>query len=193
MSKKILVILGHPSKESLCASIAKAYSKGATSSGAKVKEIYISDLKFDLILHKGYRKRQHLEKDLQKSQELIKWAEHIVLIYPTWWGSTPAILKGFIDRVFLPRFAFNLNENSIFQEKLLKGKSAHLIVTSGARPILYYFIGGNPAIRHVKKTTMEFCGIKPVRITKIGPIKNPPREKINNWLKIIEKKGKKLK
>jgi len=193
MPKKILVILGHPSKNSLCFALMKSYVDGAKSSGAEVKEIFLSDLKFDVILHEGYNKKQELEEDLKKSQELIKWAEHVVIVYPTWWGSVPSLLKGFIDRIILPGFAFHFIENSSFSEKHFKGKTAHLIVTSGINPIFYFFMGGNPAIKSMKKITLEFCGIKPVRVTKIGPVMNSSREKTEKWLKIIKEKGKKLK
>lgn len=110
--KKILIINGHPDKKSFCYAIHNSYKKGVLNSNAILKEINISDLKFNLNLEFGYRKRTSLEADLLDAQEKIKWANHIVWIYPVWWGSYPAILKGFIDRVFLPGFAFQKRDNS---------------------------------------------------------------------------------
>ncbi len=127
--KKILIINGHPDRESLNFAIAEAYKKGAVSSGYEVKEIVVRDLNFNPNLQFGYRKRTELEKDLLESQDKIKWAEHIVWIYPVWWGSIPAILKGFIDRVFLPGFAFEKRENSVWWDKLLTNKTARITVT----------------------------------------------------------------
>ncbi|MEJ7676773.1 MAG: NAD(P)H-dependent oxidoreductase [Segetibacter sp.] len=104
--KKILIISGHPDKESFNFGLSEAYKKGAISSGVDIKEIVVRDLEFNPNLQFGYRKRTELEPDLIDAKEKIKWAEHLVWIYPVWWGSIPAILKGFIDRVFLPGFAF---------------------------------------------------------------------------------------
>jgi NAD(P)H dehydrogenase (quinone) len=114
MKKQILIINGHPDKESFCFGIANAYKKGILNSDAALKEINIRDLKFNPNLEFGYRKRTELESDLLEAQEKIKWANHIVWIYPVWWGSYPAILKGFIDRVLLPGFAFQKRENSVW-------------------------------------------------------------------------------
>jgi multimeric flavodoxin WrbA len=104
--KKILIINGHPDKESLCTEFAKSYKAGAEKSSADCTLINLIDLNFDPILYYGYRKRTELEPDLLKVQQDILNADHLVFVYPTWWGTYPALLKGFIDRVFLPKFAF---------------------------------------------------------------------------------------
>ncbi len=125
--RKILIINGHPDKESYCFALAEAYSKGALASGAEVQEIVVADLQFSPNLQFGYRKRTELEPDLKDSWEKIQWADHLVWVYPVWWGSIPAILKGFVDRVFLPGFVFKKRENSLWWDKLLTGKSARII------------------------------------------------------------------
>jgi NAD(P)H dehydrogenase (quinone) len=122
MGKKILIINGHPYKESLNFALAEAYKKGAAESGAEIKEINIADLQFNPNLQYGYRKRTELEPDLLESWEKIKWAEHLVFVFPIWWGGMPAMLKGFFDRLFLPGFAFQYRENSVWWDKLLDGK-----------------------------------------------------------------------
>ena len=118
MGKKILIINGHPFKESLNFALAEAYKKGAAESGAEIKEINIADLQFNPNLQYGYRKRTELEPDLLESWEKIKWAEHLVFVFPIWWGGMPAMLKGFFDRLFLPGFAFQYRENSVWRENL---------------------------------------------------------------------------
>jgi len=127
--KKVLIINGHPDKESLCYSMAAIYQKGALSSGAESKLVNLIDLHFNPNLESGYRKQTELEPDLLAIQQDILDAQHVVFVYPNWWGTFPALLKGFIDRVFLPGFGFKYRENSPFWDKLLKGKSARLIVT----------------------------------------------------------------
>nr|WP_287423106.1 NAD(P)H-dependent oxidoreductase [Candidatus Brachybacter algidus] len=108
MGKKILIINGHPNKESLNFGFAEAYKKGALESGAEVKEITIAQLKFNPNLEFGYQKRTELEPDLLESWEKIKWADHLVWVHPVWWGGLPAIMKGFIDRLFSSRFCISV-------------------------------------------------------------------------------------
>ncbi len=191
--KKILIILGHPNRETFGGSLADSYHSGALKSGAEVKEINLADMSFDPILHLGYKEIQALEPDLVDAQESIKWAEHIVFVYPTWWGTMPALLKGFIDRTFLPGFGFKYRPNSPFWDKLLTGKSARLIITMDA-PVWYnYWINGNAGPKAMKKATLEFCGIKPVKVTTIGSVRFLKPEQIANWLKRVEKLGEELK
>lgn len=181
--KKILVILGHPSIKSLSKKIADEYIREAKSCGANVKTIFLPKLKFDPILHEGYKKKQKLEKDLQKAQKLIKWAEHIVWIYPLWWREVPALLKGFIERVFLPDFAFKYKKHS--WDMLLKGRTSRQIVTAGGPRVLYTF-----ASRHYHTTitdTMEFCGIFPVKKTLFSSIRKIDKKRLNKILKDVRK------
>jgi putative NADPH-quinone reductase len=187
--KKILIINGHPDKESFNYSISEAYKTGVISSGSQLKEINIRELNFDPNLKAGYRTRTELEPDLIESQEKIKWAQHIVWIYPVWWGSIPAIMKGFIDRTFIPGFAFKYRENSHWWDKCLTGKTARLICTMDA-PVWYYkWFYGAPSHKAMKKLTLQFVGIQKVKITAIGPVRLSKNEFRIKWLKKIEKLG----
>ncbi len=188
--KKILIIDGHPDVESYNKALADAYKKGAGNSEAEVKEINIRDLKFDVDLKYGYRKRVELEPDLLKAQEQIKWADHLVWVYPVWWGSVPAIMKGFIDRVFLPGFAFKKRENSVWWDKHLSGKTARLICTMDQPTWYYRWINGMPSHRAMKKLTMHFVGIKKVKITSIGPLRLSSDKFREKWLAKVERMGK---
>jgi len=107
MRQRILIILGHPAETSLCRAIAEAYQSGAQAAGQDVRLLSLGQLDFDPILRDGYNTIQPLEPDLVAAQESIAWAEHLVFVYPIWWGSIPAILKGFFDRIFLPGFALS--------------------------------------------------------------------------------------
>lgn len=187
--KKILLINGHPDKESYGFAIADAYKRGVKKSNAVIEEIVIRDLKFNPNLEFGYRKRTELEPDLLKAQELILWADHIVWIYPVWWGSLPAILKGFIDRTFLPGFAFQKRVNSLWWDKLLKNKSARIISTLDQPAWYYWLIYKQPSNNSMKKLTLEYTGISPVKITSIGPIKLSKESFRKKWLNKIEKLG----
>ena len=130
--KKILLINGHPDKESLCFSLAESYQKGALASDAECKLVNLVDWDFSPILIYGYRVVSVLEPDLVKIQQDILDADHLFFLYPTWWGTNPALLKGFIDRIFLPGFAFKYHKDSHFGDKLLTEKTARLIITMDA-------------------------------------------------------------
>ena len=185
----ILIINGHPDAESFNFALAAAYKKGAIQSGAQVREINIRELKFNPNLQYGYRKRTELEPDLTQAQQDIKWAEHLVWIYPVWWGSVPAIMKGFLDRVLLPGFAFKKREGSVWWDKYLTGKTARLITTLDQPGWYYRWINGRPSHKAMKKLTMQFIGVQRVKISTVAPIRLSSDKFRNKWLKKVERLG----
>lgn len=191
--KKIAIINGHPNKESFNVGVIEAYKQGARQAGAEVKEIVIADLNFNPNLQFGYQKRMELEPDLIKAWEIIQWADHLVWVHPVWWGGLPAITKGFIDRLFLSGMAYKYRENSIWWDKLLKGKTGHIITTLDQPGWYYRLMYGRPSVNQLKKSTLEFCGVKPVKVTYIGIIRNSKEEQRVQWLQKIKKLGEKLK
>lgn len=193
MSKKILLINGHPNPDSFNAAIFKAYQIGAEQSGAELNTITISDLDFNPNLRYGYRKRMELEPDLIKAQELIVWADHLVWVHPVWWGGLPALTKGFIDRVFLPGFAFKYRPNSVFWDKLLTGKTARIITTLDQPGWYYRLFFGQPSVNQLKKAVLQFCGITPVKTTFIGIVKTADQHQRDKWLAQVELLGRKNK
>lgn len=191
--KKVLVILGHPDgKSSFNAALAESYVKGAKAAGAEVRLTKLGDLKFDPILHHGYAKIQKLEPDLKQLQEDIKWADHLVWVFPTWWGSMPAILKGALDRMWLPGFAFKF-KRAYWPTRLLKGKSARLIVTMDSPWPIYHLVFGGPGENIMKRSVLHFSGIRPVRVTHVHLLKIADRKKLQFWIKKIRLLGRQLK
>jgi len=174
--KKILVINAHPNAESFNHALVEAYVSGAKKAGAEVKTLTIAELEFNPSLQFGYQKRMELEPDLIHAQELILWAEHLVWVHPVWWGGLPAVAKGFIDRVFLPGFAFKYRENSVWWDKLLAGRTARIITTLDQPSFYYRLAFGRPSVNQLKKSTLQFCGIKPVKVTYVGPIRSSKEE-----------------
>jgi putative NADPH-quinone reductase len=182
MGKRILVILGHPRRDSLCGAIADSYAESAKAAGNEIRQIFLGDLSFDPVLHNGYAAVQALEPDLVAGQAAITWAQHVVFVYPIWWGAMPALLKGFIDRVFLPGFAFRYRENSQFWDRLLTGRSAHLLVTMDTPPWYFRWIYRMPGHNQMKRTILEFSGIRPVTVSSFGPVKGSDEEQRKKWL-----------
>jgi putative NADPH-quinone reductase len=190
--KKILIINGHPDKESLCFALAESYKKGADASGIECKLVHLIDLQFNPILTYGYRVVSELEPDLIKIQQEISEAHHLVIVYPNWWGTYPALLKGFIDRVFLPNFAFKYLKNSPLPAKLLKGKTARIIVTMDTPTWYYWLINKSPGSNSMKKAILEFCGISPVKISSFAIVKSSDDKERKRWIDEVEKLGKKM-
>ena len=182
MSKRVLVIVGHPSTDSFCAALADSYVETAIGAGQDVRVLYLGDLCFDPVLHEGYNRIQPLEPDLLKAQVDITWAEHLVLVFPVWWGGVPALLKGFLDRILLPGFAFSSRKGKAFPETLLLGRSAYLLVTMDTPPWYYKWVYRMPALHQMRKTTLAFCGIKPVATLTFGPILDSTAKQRDNWL-----------
>ncbi|MDW9380651.1 NAD(P)H-dependent oxidoreductase [Chryseobacterium sp. JV558] len=191
--KKIAIINGHPNKDSFNFGMVEAYRKGAVETGAEVKEIVIRELKFNPNLQFGYQKRMELEPDLMKAWDIIQWADHLVWVHPVWWGGFPALMKGFIDRLFLPGMAYKFRENSVWWDKLLKGKTAHIITTLDQPGWYYRLFFGRPSVNQLKKSILEYCGVKPVKLTYIGIIRNSKDEQRVQWLRKVKELGKKQK
>jgi putative NADPH-quinone reductase len=190
--KKVLIIHGHPGKDNLSEKLAYAYKKGAETSGAEIKEIKLSEMDFYYDMPKGYKDVPVFEPCLADAQEKILWADHLVFVYPNWWGLFPAKMKAFIDRVFLPGFAFKYHKDNPLWDKLLTGKSARLIVTMDTPPWYYKLIFRQPGHQAMKRTILGFCGIKPVKIFSVGRVKGASEVQLQKWIKKAELIGRKL-
>ncbi len=189
MSKKILIINGHPNHASFNFGLAEAYHTGAQRSGATIKTLVIADLQFDPNLKFGYQKRVTHEPDLVDAWDKIKWADHLVWIHPVWWGGLPAITKGFIDRLFLPGMAFGYRGNSVWWDKLLKGKTARIITTLDQPGWYYRLMFGRPSVNQMKRAVLEFCGVSPVKVTYVGRVKNASETAKAKWLNKVTRLG----
>ncbi|HVI47736.1 MAG TPA: NAD(P)H-dependent oxidoreductase [Chitinophaga sp.] len=191
--KKILIINGHPDRDRYNNALQEAYKDGALETGAIIDKVMLSDLQFDPNLRYGYRKRMELEPDLLQAWEKIQAAQHIVWVFPLWWGFTPAVLKGFIDRLFLPGLAFRYKADGIYTEKLLRGRTAHIICTMDS-PVWYYKLGfRETGIRTFRTQILSYCGIKTTTTTYIAPLNQLKEQQRNKHLEKIKALGRKLK
>ncbi|MEL6536329.1 MAG: NAD(P)H-dependent oxidoreductase [Bacteroidota bacterium] len=128
--KKVLIINGHPNPESYNYALAEAYRKGALKAQVEIETLNLAELDFNPNLQYGYQKRTPWEPDLEAAVEKIKAADHLVWVFPMWWYGYPALMKGFVDRTFLPGVTFAYQEGKPLPKKLLKGKTARLIITA---------------------------------------------------------------
>ncbi len=182
MTQRTLIILGHPAADSFCASLARQYADAAGEAGHEVRLLTLGELAFDPVLHQGYRQEQPLEPDLLDAQQQILWAQRLVLVFPIWWGGVPALLKGFLDRVLLPGFAFRYKRGSPFPEKLLAGRTAHLLVTLDTPPWYFRWFQRMPGLHQIRRTTLAFCGIRPAQTLTFAPVLDSTERRRRSWL-----------
>ncbi|CAH0525781.1 NAD(P)H-dependent oxidoreductase [Vibrio hippocampi] len=190
--KKVLVINANPKRESFCRSLANSYALSAALEH-EVKQLHISEMSFAISLDHGFDDTIALEPDLLRFQELILWAEHIVIVTPVWWGSLPAKFKGLVDRVFLPNFAFKYVKGKSFPEKLLSGRTSELMITLDTPPFWYKYFNGNVIYKHVKNTILDFSGIKNRSATYFGPIASSSAKTRAFWLNKASKLASRIK
>lgn len=181
----ILVINGHPDKESYCQAIFQTIVENIDSKSHELEMINLNEEEFDPVLRYGYRQRMEDDPFILRSQELIQWADHLIFVYPIWWSSMPSLLKGWIDRVFTPGIAYSANNRGSFIlnylrgkqfKKLLKGKTASIYATSMA-PTWWYKVFSGPinipdsyGISVLKNAVLNHCGIKTKRVSILGEL-----------------------
>jgi len=168
--RKVFILLGHPDNDSFNFTLADEYERGALEAGHEVRRMNIGDMKFDPVLHSGYRLIQELEPDLIFFQENVNWCDHFVVFYPSWWSSMPAVLKGLFDRAWLPGFAYKFTSDFAWQ-RLFKGKTAAMFVTSDTLPLAQRLIFGDTT-NELKNGILWFSGFSPVKVRKIGYLKH---------------------
>lgn len=191
MSKRILIIQGQPdaSRQHYGHALASAYEGGARAAGHEVRIIPVAEIDFPLLRgHDDFYKGAPLPQ-IKQSQEDIKWAEHLVIIYPLWMGSMPALLKGFLEQVFRPGFAMQPVDGGKRWIKLLKGKSARIVVTMGMPAFIYRWYFGAHSLKSLERNILRFTGVGPVRESLIGLVEASAgrREK---WLDKMREFGK---
>ncbi|ADB59521.1 NAD(P)H dehydrogenase (quinone) [Haloterrigena turkmenica DSM 5511] len=190
----VLIVLGHPRTDSLCGALADAYRDGALEAGLEVRKLVVADCEFDPDVREVSPTDQPLEPDLRAAQDSIEWADHLVFVYPNWWGTMPARLKGFFDRVFTPGFAFvEYDEGEgAGHEGLLDDKTAELIVTMDMPPWVYRWIYRQPGNNAVKRATLGYAGIRTTRVTNLGPVEESTPEEREEWLEKATRLGERL-
>ena len=158
----ILLIDGHPNSESLGRALADAYQAGASAAGARVERLDLRSLEFDLVLRGAYTKEQSLEPDLLRARAMIERATHVAWLFPMWWAAPPALVKGFVDRLFLPGWAFQYQQGNAMPKRLLAGRSARLMVTMDS-PWWWYALAYKRSIHGAfANATLSFVGFAPV-------------------------------
>lgn len=181
----IYILLGHTDAETLSGTFADRYEAVAHEEGHTIRRQNIGDMEFDPVLHHGYKAIQALEPALEEFIANVQWADHIVIIYPTWWSSMPAKLKGLFDRAWLPHSAFNFADHGLTWKKLLKGRTARIITSANMNPWLITFMYGSPTT-HLELAILRFAGVR-ARSTIFGPSERASARTHARWIRKVER------
>jgi NAD(P)H dehydrogenase (quinone) len=185
---RIVVIVGHPRSGTLCGAMGAAYAEGAREAGHAVTLLELAELTFDPILHEAYERVQPLEPDLATAREALLAAEHMVIVFPLWLGTMPALLKGFLERVLQPDIIEPAREGRFVQ--IWQGKSARVVVTMGMPGLVYRWWFGAHALAVLRRNILGFMGVSPIATTLHGSIESASAETRAGWLAEMREFGR---
>lgn len=188
---RILLIQGHPDTTTrhLCHALAGAYAEGAGSAGHELRTVDVARLDFPLLRSQRAWEDEGLPPGLQQAQQDIAWAQHLVLFFPLWLGDMPALLKGFLEQVARPGFAFGAGERNAFTSKGLTGRSGRVVVTMGMPALVYRWYFRAHSVKSLERNILGFVGIRPVDETLIGGVGKMSAADGEKWLARLRKLG----
>jgi len=194
MPRQIVIIQGHPdpAENHFCHALARAYAEGAKQAGHHVSEVEVAGLSFPLLRTQEAFEGGEVPDDIRKTQETIAKAEHIVIVYPLWHGTMPALLKGYFEQVFRYGFAMDKGDLNRMPRGLLTGKSARIVVTMGMPAIIYRWYFGAHSLKSLERNILRLAGIRPIRETLIGRVHALKPEKREKWLTKMRALGERV-
>jgi putative NADPH-quinone reductase len=190
-TKRIAIIQGHPdaAHRHFCHALAEAYASSARASGHEVQAINVAELDFPMLRSKEAFETGPLPASLMSSQAAIGQADHLLIVYPLWLGTMPALLKAFLEQVFRPGFAFRLGKPGHRWKRPLTGKSARIVVTMGMPVFFYRWYFGAHGLKSLERSILGFAGIAPIRESLFGMIEQASEARRQAWLARMRRLG----
>lgn len=190
--KRIAIIQGHPDPRGnhFGHALARAYQEGANEAGHEVIVIEVAQLDFPLLHTREEWQEGGLPENIKQAQDAIAWANHLVLFYPLWLGTMPALLKGFLEQVLRPGFAISETKQGMSWKKQLSGRSAHIVVTMGMPAFIYRWFFRAHSLKSLERNIFRFCGIKPVRESLVGMVESDNDSHRRKWLDKMQLLGR---
>ena len=190
MSSNILILNGHPDGESkgLCHALANAYAEGARAAGHEVRRLDVAGLDFGLLRSQAEFEKGTPPPAIAAAQDSIRWANHLVVVFPLWLGDMPALLKAFFEQALRPGFAFSYRSSG-FPVMHLKGRSARIIVTMGMPALVYRWYFRAHGLRNLARNILGFVGFSPVRWTILGSIATRGKDSLQRALDAVKGLG----
>lgn len=195
MGQRILILDGHPdpSAERFVHALADAYRQGAESNRHEVMLLRVADLDFPLLRTQADYEKGDPSEAIRRCQGLMDWATHVVILYPLWLGSMPAMLKALLEQILRPGFAFSARKLGRWPVKLQSGKSARIVVTMGMPGWVYRWYFRAHSVRSLQRNILRFVGFRRVGATLIGNIANLPSKARQGYLQQMRELGQRAK
>lgn len=204
---RTLVIIGHPHRGSFTHALAERYVGGlraagpaagragdASGAGSEVRVIDLAEREFALIpddraaLRAPGGDTAHLEPSIRGFVDDVAWAEHLVFFFPQWWGTYPAVLKAFLDRVMLSGTAFAYGRGHV-STRLLGGRTARIVMTMDSPLAWNRLVYRNAAETSLARATLAYCGIRTIGISRFTPVRFSTAERRAAWLAGVQRLG----
>jgi putative NADPH-quinone reductase len=192
MAKHILIIDGHPdpAAERYVHALSRAYFDGARAGGHEIRSIIVSELEFPLLRTSSDFQSGTPPEAIRKCQDDLRWADHVVILFPLWLGSMPALLKGFFEQTLRPGFAFKDSAAFGLPKRLLTGRTARIIVTMGMPSLFYRWYFRAHSLKSLQRNVLRFCGFRPVRADVVGMVESMSQAGRGEWLSRVQRLGR---
>lgn len=187
MGKRILIIDGHPdpAPHRYIHALSAVYEREAIGAGHEVRTVVVARLQFSDLRTKTEFESVGPGAVLEKIQDDLAWCEHLVLLYPLWLGSMPALVKGLFEQILRPLFVLVFPEDGGKTKKRLHGKSVRIIVTMGMPAVAYRWFYRAHSLKCLKRNVLSFCGMGPIRSSVIGLVGVASRSHHLRWMERI--------
>lgn len=191
MTKRITIIDGHPDPDGarFCHALANAYAEGAAEVGHSVRRLTLAQIDVPILRSKRDWETGAPSPSIRECQEAIGWAEHLIIIYPLWLGSMPALLKAFLEQTFRPGFAIEVERNKL-SPGLLKHKSVRIMLTMGMPALAYRWFFLAHSLKSLERNILRYSGIGPIRETLIGSVEGLGAAGREKWLAKVRALGR---
>ena len=193
-----LIVFNHPYGGSFCGAILAAVERGLKTGGHKCRVINLDQDDFDPVMRSkdllafvgagraGEDALDAIDDQVREYKGHLEWAEHLVMIFPVWWMTTPAMTKGFIDKVIFPAIAYDMKDGRLVSRLSLR--KVTVITTMNTPADIYREVFGNPLEGSLIKGTVRQIGIENIEWTSLNEVKQVSREQREAWLEEIERR-----
>ncbi|MFZ4071877.1 MAG: NAD(P)H-dependent oxidoreductase [Caulobacterales bacterium] len=189
MLANVCVLQGHPHPNGahFCHALADAYSEGANAARHDVSRFDLGAIDAP-ILHDPKDFLTPAPAAVQEVQQAVLKATHIVVVYPLWLGTMPATVKAFFEQFARAEFAIGHSDKG-WPRRMLKGRSARVIVTMGMPAEAYRLVFGAHGVRGFESAILGMAGFAPIHETFIGGIEGQSAAEREKWLKKMRDHG----
>ena len=188
--QRIAIIQGNPDPKGghYGNGLARAYADGAEAAGHSVQFLEVAQLEFPWLRTEEDFNSGAMPAVIRDAQGVLRWATHLLIVFPLWHGTLPAALKAFFEQTFRPGFAMEYRAGKL-PKRLLTGKSARIVVTMGMPAIVYRLLFRAHGVKTLERSILWWSGISPIRTCLIGNIGERDAAKRSKWLDQLRRWG----